>query len=78
MKSILDRILALRVLTKRLLDFRTGLLAAYVDLRNVFDWVNQDVLGKISALRELSRKLVNLISGPYSGSQGIVKCGNAL
>ena len=33
-KSTVDRILALRVLTERLRDFRIGLLAAYVDLRN--------------------------------------------
>ena len=34
------RILALRVLTERLRDFRIGLLAAYVDLRKAFDSVN--------------------------------------
>ena len=30
--STVDRILALRVLTERLRDFRSGLLAAYADL----------------------------------------------
>ena len=39
-KSTVDRILALRVLTERLRDFRIGLLAAYVDLRKAFDSVN--------------------------------------
>ena len=48
MKSILDRILALRVLTKRLLDFRTRLLAPYVDFRNLSDPVNRDILRRIS------------------------------
>ena len=43
-KSTVDRILALRVLTERLRDFRLGLLAAYVDLRTAFDSVNRDVL----------------------------------
>ena len=42
--SIVDRILALRVLTKPLRDFRTGLLAAYVDLSKAFGSVNRDVL----------------------------------
>ena len=42
-KSTVDRILALRVLTQRLRDFRIGLLAAYVDLRKAFDSVNRNV-----------------------------------
>ena len=36
-KSTVDRILALRVLTERLRDFRIGLLAAYVDLSKAFE-----------------------------------------
>ena len=63
-----DRILALRVLTERLRDFRIGLLTAYVDLRKAFDSVNRDVLWRILALRGIPPKLVNLISGLYSFS----------
>ena len=40
----IDRILALCVLTERLCDFDTGLLAAYVDLRDAFHSPNRDVL----------------------------------
>ena len=43
-KSTVDRILALRVLTERLRDFRIGLLASYVDLSKAFDSVNRNVL----------------------------------
>ena len=43
-KSTVDRILAFRVLDKRLQEFRRGLLVAYVDLREAFDSVNRDVL----------------------------------
>ena len=39
-KSTSDRIVALHVFTERLRDFRTGLLAAYVDLRKMSDSVN--------------------------------------
>ena len=48
--SSVDRILAVRVLTERLRDFRNGLLAAFVDLRKVFDSMNRDVLRGILAL----------------------------
>ena len=40
--SIIDRILALRVLTERRREFQQGLLAAYVDLCQAFDSVNWD------------------------------------
>ena len=50
-KSTVDRILALRVVTERLRDFRIGLMAAYVDLRKAYDSVNRDVLWRILALR---------------------------
>ena len=62
-KSTVDRTLALRVLTGRLRQFRVGLLATYVDLRNAFDSVNRDVLWRIPALRVIHPKLVELISG---------------
>ena len=41
-RSTIDRILALRVLTKRRQELRQGLLAAYVDLCNAFNSVNRD------------------------------------
>ena len=47
---VVDRILAIRVLTERLRDFRNGLLAAYVNLRKVFDLVNREVLWRMLAL----------------------------
>ena len=75
-KSTVDRILALRVLFERLRDFRIGLLAAYVDLRDAFDSVNRDVLWSILALRGISPNLVNMISALYSGTevlQGVVE-----
>ena len=42
--SIIDRILALRVLTECRQEFRQGLLAVYVDLCKAFHSVNRDVL----------------------------------
>ena len=43
-KSIVDRILLLRVLAERLRDFCTRLLTACVDLRMSFDSMNRDAL----------------------------------
>ena len=64
-----DRILAFRVLIECLRDFRSGLLAACVDLRKAFDSVNRDLLWRILALHGIQPKLVNLISGLYSGTE---------
>ena len=77
-KSTVDRILALSILTECLRDFRIGLLAAYVDLRKTFDSVNRDVLWSVLALREIPLKLVNLISGLYSGTESAVKCDGTI
>ena len=43
-RSTIDRILALRVLTERRLEFRQGLLTADVDLCKAFNSVNRDAL----------------------------------
>ena len=73
-KSAVNRILGLRVLTERLRDFRTGLLAVYVDLRKAFDSVNRDLLWRILALRGIPPKLVKLISGLYFGTESALWC----
>ena len=52
-RSTIDRILALRVLTRRTQEFWQGLFAAYVDLCKVFDSVNRDALWRIIGLRRV-------------------------
>ena len=74
-RSTTDRILALRVLTKRRREFRQGLLAAYVDLCKAFDSVNQDALWRILGLCGVSTKLIDLMSGLYSGNESALRCG---
>ena len=73
-KSTIDRTLAVRVFTEHLRDFRTGLPAAYVDLRKAFDSVNRYVLWRILALRGIPPKLVDLISGLSFGTQSARSC----
>ena len=77
-RSMIDRILALRVLTERRREFRQGLLAAYIDFFNVFDSVNQDALYRILGLRGVPPKLINLMSELYSGTDSAVRCGGTI
>ena len=75
---MIDRILALRVLTERRREFRQGLLAAYVDLCKAFDAVNLDALWRILGLRGVPPKLINLISETYSRAESAVRCGGTI
>ena len=77
-KSTVDCILALRVLTDRLRDFRTGLLAVNVDVREAFDSMKRDVLWGILAFRGIPLKLANLSSGLYSGTESAVMCDGTI
>ena len=75
---MIDRILALRVLTERRREFRQGLLADDVDLCKVFDSVNRDALWRILGLRGVPPKLIELMSELYSGTESAVKCGGTI
>ena len=77
-RSTIDRILALRVLTKRRREIRQGLLTAYVDLCEVFDSVNQDALWRILGLRGVPPKLIDLMSELYSGTESAVRCSDTI
>ena len=67
--TAVDRIQALCSLSGRLRDFRIGLVAACVNRRKAFDSMNRDVLWRILPLHGITPKLVNLISGLYSGTE---------
>ena len=68
-RSMIDLILALRVLAVHRREFRQGLLAAYVDLCKAFDSLNRDALWIILSLRGVPPKLINLMSELYSGTE---------
>ena len=76
-RSTIDRILALRVLVERRLEFRQSLFTAYVDLKKAFDSVHREALWEILRLRGVPAKIIELISGLYSGTESAVKCGGA-
>ena len=75
---MIDRILALRVLTERRRESWQGLLTAYVDLHKAFDSVNRDALWRILSLRGVPPKLINLMSELYSGTESAVRCNDAI
>uniref|UniRef100_A0A8C4N0Q4 Poly [ADP-ribose] polymerase n=1 Tax=Eptatretus burgeri TaxID=7764 RepID=A0A8C4N0Q4_EPTBU len=77
-KSMIDRILALRVLTECIREFRQGLHAACVDLSKAFDSENRDALWKFLGLRGMPPKLINLMSELYSGTESAVRCGDTI
>ena len=73
-RSNVDRILALRVLTKRLHHFRTGLLVVSVNLREAFDSMNRDVFRSNLTLRGKPSKFGNLIHRLHSGKDSAMRC----
>ncbi len=74
MKSTTDRILALRVLVERRLEFQHGLLAAYVYLKKAFDSVHRETLWDILRVCWIRARIIDLMNGLYSGTQSAVKC----
>lgn len=77
-RSTIDRILALRVLIERRLEFRQGLLAAYVDFKKAFDSVHRETLWDVLRFRGIPAKIIGLMTGLYSGTESAVKCGGGI
>ena len=67
-RMMIDRILALLVLTGRRQEFWQGLLARYADLCKSINSVNQDALWGILGLRGVPTKWINLMSKLHSGT----------
>ena len=74
-KSTTDCILALRVLVEHRREFRQGMLAAYVDLKEAFDSVLHEALWDLLRLIGIPLGIVGLLTGLYSGTESAVKCG---
>ena len=77
-KSTIDRILALRVLVERRLEFRQDLLAVYVDLKKAFDSVHRETLWDLLRLRGIPPRIIGLLTGLYSETVSAVKCGKGV
>ena len=77
-RSMIYRILALRVLIECKRKFQQGLLAADVDLCKAFHSINWDVLWKNLGLHGVLPKLINLMSELNSGTESAVRCGDTI
>ncbi len=63
---------------ERRLEFRQGLLAAYVDLKKAFDSVHRGTLWDILLVRGIPTRIMGLMTGLYSGTESAVKCGSGI
>ena len=77
-KSTIDRILALRIIVERRLEFGRGLLATYIDLKKAFDSVHRESLWELLRLRGIPTKIVELIASLYTGTVSAVRCGGGM
>ena len=77
-KSTTDRILALRVISERMSEYRHRFLAAYVDLRKAFDSVHRDALWQVLRFRGVPDTLMHLLCELYSGTESAVRCGSSI
>ena len=62
----------------RRLEFKQGMLAAYVDLKKAFDSVHRETLWELLGLRGIPAGIIALMSGLYSETESAVKCGGGV
>ena len=77
-RSTIDRILALRVLSERMREYRSRFFAAYIDLRKAFDSVDRGALWRLLGFRGVPQTLINLLFKLYSGTESAVRCGGSI
>ena len=54
------------------------MLAAYVDLKKVFDSVHRERLWDLLRLRGIPAKIIGLLTGLYCGTVSTAKCGGGM
>ncbi|XP_069975516.1 uncharacterized protein [Penaeus vannamei] len=78
-QSTIDCILVLRVPVERCHECGCGLLAAYIDLKKVFDSVHRKSLWEILRLKGIQIWIIGLIASLYTGTKSAVNhCGATL
>ena len=64
-RSTIDRILGLRVLIERRLEYRPGFIAAYVEFKKAFDSMDRRTLWDLLFRRGIPAVILSLISALY-------------
>ena len=59
-------------------EFRQGMLATYVDFKKAFDLVHRETLWDLLRLREIPARIIDLLTGLYSGTVSALKCGGGM
>ena len=77
-QSTLDRIVALRLLAERRLEYRQPLYAAYIDLRAAFDSLDRNSLWNILKTIGIPPKLVDIIKTLYSPTHSVVRVNGTI
>ena len=54
------------------------LLAAYVDLKKVFELVHRETLWDLLRLHGIPARIIGLLTGLYSGTVIAMKCGGGV
>ena len=74
-RSTIDRILELRVLIERRLEYREGFLAAYVDFKKAFNSVDRRTLWDLLSRRGIPAGILTPISALYANRRVLSKVG---
>ena len=77
-RSTIDRILGLRVLIERRLEYQRGFIAAYVDFKKAFDSVDRRTLWDLLRRRGIPAGILSLISALYSDTESAIKSGGCV
>ena len=77
-RSTLDRIVALRLLAERRLEYRQPLYAVYIDLRAAFDSLDRNSLWNILKTIGIPPKLVDIIKTLYSSTHSVVRVNGTI
>ena len=74
-RSTIDRILGLRILIQRRLEYRRSFMAAYVDFKKAFDSVDRGTLWELLRRRGIPAGILSLISALYTNTESAIKSG---
>ena len=77
-RSTIDRILGLRVLIERRLEYQRGFIAAYVDFKKAFDSVDRRTLWDLLRRRGIPAGILSLISALYTDTESAIKSGGGV
>ena len=77
-RSTLDRIISLRLLAERRIEYREPLFAAYIDLKAAFDSLDRESLWNILKIIGTPQKIIDIITMLYTSTKSMVRVNGSL